>query len=82
MAQALAQPDGLREAGLVTDVEGVVEVLENLLTGRTGGRAFARCQRELHGDQIAADLLFQLVPTGGAGPRGISGADTTKRGFR
>ncbi len=49
---------------------------------RAGGGGLTFRERKLDGDEIAADLLLQLVPTGGAGPRGVIWADATESGLR
>src|ERR1035438_3744094 len=73
---------GLRDAGLVANVERIVEILESVLTGCTVGSAFARGEWELHGDKIAADLLLQLLPACGARPRRIAGTDSLEGRLR
>ena len=53
---------GLGEGGGVSDEEGVAEVLEEFLTLRSGGRGLTFSEGELDRDEIAADLLLELVP--------------------
>src|SRR5271165_6675480 len=72
---------GLRDARLVADVERVIEILEDILTGSGVGCTLARGQRELNRNEVSADLLLQLFPACGAGPGGIGGPDAAEGGL-
>ena len=58
----------LRQARLVADVEGVVQILEDILTSGALGGVLARSQRKLHWDEVSANLLLQLLPARGTRP--------------
>src|SRR5260370_26212815 len=77
-----ASPQSLRQARLVADVEGIIQVLEDILTRAVLGCALACTQRKLHWHEVPADLLFQLLPVCRAWPGGIAGPNPAECGLR
>ncbi len=72
----------LRQSGLVTEVIGILQSLENFLARCAVRLLLTRSQRRLHLDQTSLDGLPQLVPVRLGGPRRVAGADASSRRTR
>src|SRR5258708_31133396 len=77
-----ASPQSLVQARLVADVEGITQVLKDILKRAVLGCALACSQRKLHWHEVPADLLFQLLPVCRAWPGGIAGPNPAECGLR
>jgi hypothetical protein len=65
----------LREAWCIADEERIAEIFPESFASRSLWPGFAGFEREVDCDEIAADLLLEVVPACGTGPRRITGSD-------
>jgi hypothetical protein len=72
---------GLRRTGLIADIVGGLQVLDDFLAGCAFRSVRTGNERGLHLDETAIHILVQLLPAFGGRPLRVRRADAASEGF-